>query len=94
MIDVREARVSTVTIRVPADVHERLRSLSENEHRPIGEVVAAAIHQYEEEAFWRECNVAYAAMRADPIASAEFDAETAEFDGTLLDGLEDLPWDE
>jgi hypothetical protein len=36
-----------------------------------------------------QANAAYAALRADSAASAEWDAEIAAWDATLADGLED-----
>ena len=80
----------TTTIRISSATRDKLRRLAEQERRPIGDIVAAAIDRYEEEAFWAKANRAYAAMRADPAASAAFDAEVAAWDGTLKDGLEGL----
>ena len=88
--------VST-TIRVPSATRDKLRVLASRERRSIADVVAAAVERYEEDAFWEEAHRAYAAMRADPAASAAFDAEVAAWDGTLKDGLqalEDDRWDE
>jgi hypothetical protein len=48
-----------------------------------------AIHQAEDEAWLAEFNASFAAPRAGPEASAEYDAELAEWDAVLLDGLEE-----
>lgn len=87
----------TTTIRVPNATRDKLRVLARQERRPIGDIVAAAVDRYEEDAFWAEAHRTYAAMRADPAASAAFDAEVAAWDRTLKDGLEGLEgerWDE
>ncbi|MBD0318856.1 MAG: hypothetical protein ICV87_00885 [Gemmatimonadetes bacterium] len=39
--------------------------------------------------FLKEFEEAYAALREDPAALAEIEAETSAWDGTLMDGLED-----
>ncbi|HEY7033547.1 MAG TPA: hypothetical protein VH482_19580 [Thermomicrobiales bacterium] len=38
-------------------------------------------------------DAAYERLRADPIASAEYDAEMALWDSTLMDGLEEWPFE-
>jgi predicted DNA-binding protein len=85
--------MTTTTIRIPQQTHQRLRDLAEKRGRTIGEVVDEATRKLEDDDFWQEVNAAYARLRADPIASAEYDAEVALFEGTLLDGLEELPYE-
>jgi hypothetical protein len=46
-----------------------------------------------EDEWWEAVNASYARLRADPIASAEYDAEMALWDVTLMDGLEDWPYE-
>ncbi len=84
--------MSTVTIRVSEETHRLLRSLADERKQPIGELVGTAVKRFEEQAFWEEVEAGYAEIRADPEASAAFDAEIAEWDGTLNDGLENDPW--
>jgi hypothetical protein len=44
---------------------------------------------------WFEAfNASFAALRADPIASADHDAEVALWDTTLLDGLAEWPFED
>jgi hypothetical protein len=47
----------------------------------------------DEDAWWEAVNASYARLRADPVASAEFDAEIALWDVTLMDGLEEWPYE-
>jgi len=54
------------------------------------EVVEQALELYNKQKFWEATNAAYAALRADPAAWQEFQAELAEWDVTLNDGLEGL----
>lgn len=50
-----------------------------------------APERLEAERFLREYEEAYAALRKDPAAFAEIEAEWRALDGTLMDGLEDEP---
>jgi hypothetical protein len=38
--------------------------------------------------FWEAVNAGYAALRADPVAWAEMEAERKLWDATLMDGLD------
>ena len=86
--------MATVTIRIPAATHQRLRHLAAQRRQPIGAVVDTAVARLEDEAFFDELDADFARLRADPEASAAYDADLAAWDVTLVDGLEDLPWDE
>ena len=61
---------------------------------PLAGHAPEAFARLEAEDFWQRAYQEDLAMRADPEASAAFDAEVAAWDGTLLDGLEDSPWEE
>ena len=56
---------------------------------PMAEVVERAIEQYRRQQILDAANAQYAALRADPEAWAEIEAERAIWDVTLLDGLEE-----
>lgn len=82
----------SITIRVPPDTHERLQALATARKQSIGQVVTDAVEHLEAERFWDEMDAAYERLYADPVAAAEYEAETAVWDVTLLDGLENDPW--
>jgi hypothetical protein len=82
----------SVTIRIPAETYERLRALANERKQPIGQVVTVAVERVEAERFWDELEAAYDQLYADPDAAAAYEAETAAWDVTLLDGLENDPW--
>jgi hypothetical protein len=87
--------MATVTIRVPLQTHRRIVRLAEKRgEKNLGAVVDEATRRLEDEEFWAEVNAGYARLRADPVASAEFDAEVAAWDATLTDGLEGDRWEE
>lgn len=58
-------------------------------HPPESESTAPALESLECELFLKEYEEAYAKLRDDPAALAEVEAETREFEGTLMEGLED-----
>jgi hypothetical protein len=59
----------------------------------MSQVVEDAILAERRRVFWEQFRAAAAQVAADPVAAAEEQAETAFFEGTLLDGLEgeDIP---
>lgn len=79
---------TTTTIRVSTETHRRLAALSETLDAPIADVTARAVALLEAEQIWVAADVAYAAIRADPQASADWDAEITVWDVALQDGLE------
>jgi hypothetical protein len=86
---------ASTTVRIPTATAARLKALAEERHASVGEVVTDLVSRFDEERFWSEVNAGYARLRADPAASAAYDAEVAAWDGTLLDGLdEDDAWGE
>lgn len=77
----------TVSVRIPAEAHRKLRKRAEQEHKTLGEVLDEALDLYEMELMWREAEVAYARVRADPAAWKEWQDETALWDTTSMDGI-------
>ena len=63
--------------------------LARQDHVSPERVIADAVEFYRRQRILEETNAAYAAMRADPEASAAFDAECAAMNGTMQDGLVD-----
>jgi predicted DNA-binding protein len=85
--------MGTITIRIPHETHQRLRQLAEKRGRTIGEVVDEAARKLEDADFWEEVNAAYDRLRADPVASAEYDAETAALDAASLADFDEPPYE-
>jgi len=80
---------ATTTIRVYRKTQETLRELAHGSGLSIQEVVEQALEMYRRQQFFDALDAAYAALRADPVAWQEAQAELAEWDVTLNDGLED-----
>jgi hypothetical protein len=80
-----------VTVRVDRATHARMVEIAEAEGLSLTELTARAMDLYWREWVFARGNAAYAALRADPVANAEWEAEMALWDSTLMDGLEDEP---
>jgi hypothetical protein len=55
----------------------------------MADVVDQALELYRRQRMFAQANAAYAALRGEPVASAEWDAEIAAWDATIADGLEE-----
>ena len=66
----------------------RLRELARWEGRSIDEALDQAVNEQYDRKFWDATNAGYAALRADPAAWAEVEAERKLWDNTLMDGLD------
>jgi predicted transcriptional regulator len=82
-------RAKTINVRVDSGTHAKLANISKDLHRPIRHVLAEAVEQYRRQRILQQTNDAYAALRADPEAWREVEAERALWDRALEDGLED-----
>ena len=79
--------MSTTLIRIRTDVHRRIMELAKAERVPMVEYLDRALKDYEKKLFFESLSAQYAAVRADPKARAEEDAEQKLWDTTLKDGL-------
>lgn len=87
----KERCTLTATVRVNDELHATLRALAAEEHRSIGEVIAAAVRRYEAEQFWAGVAADFERLRANPAAWADYQAELALWDRTAGDGLTQEP---
>ena len=67
---------------------ERLRELARWAGVSVDAALDQAVQELYDRKFWDVVNAGYAALRADPGAWAEVEAERKAWDGTLLDGLD------
>jgi hypothetical protein len=66
----------------------RLRELARWAGISVNDALARAIKDQYDRKFWDAVNAGYAALRADPVAWAEVEAERTLWDNTLMDGLD------
>jgi len=76
------------TIRVSEKTRATLRALATARGESITEVAEKAVELFRRQQLLETTNAAYAALRRDPKAWQELQAERAALDGTLADGLE------
>lgn len=77
------------SVPVSESIHRQLLDISERTGKSVGEIVAFALDQHLRSEFFRLCDEGYAGLRADPEAWAEYQADLKEWDGVLMDGLND-----
>ena len=76
------------TVPISETTLNRLEELAQWAGAPISEVLQQAVKEYHDRRFWDAVNAGYAALRADPTAWAEIEAERTLWDQTLMDGLD------
>ena len=82
--------MTTLTsICIPSIIHARLQRLARDAGRPIDEFLETLLDDYEKRLFFAQLEEDFTRLRADPVASADYDAEQAVWDATLLDGLDE-----
>ncbi|HEV2107544.1 MAG TPA: hypothetical protein VGR16_04725 [Thermomicrobiales bacterium] len=84
----------TKVVKIPTEAHAHLAELAADQERSMGDLLADLIEQERRRAFWEETNAAYARLKADPEAWADWQAEIRSMEGTLMDGLDEYPWEE
>ena len=80
--------MSTPTVRISESSYQILRAVAEQSGRTMMEVLDTALEAYRRKVFFEEMNAGYEALRADPGAWAQEQAERKLWDPTLTDGLD------
>ena len=73
------------TVRISEAAHRALSELAERENVPMQTVLDRAIENYRRLRFLEAANRQYAALRANPVAWAQEEAERELWDRTLTD---------
>jgi hypothetical protein len=84
---------ATATIRVDEKTREKLVELAAKEHTTLGAIVRDALDRYERDKFFAQVREDLIRLRSNPDEWNDYMAEFKSMDGTLADGLEDLPWE-
>ena len=79
------------TIRVSKITRDILRDLAAKAQTTMAAIAEEAVKEYEQKKFWENYYAGYNALRADPVAWAEYQDEMRPWDTTLADGLGDWP---
>lgn len=83
--------MASTTIRISHKAREEARALARAAGKPISLAVEDAIRRERRRLFFEQYRQAAAAVRADPQAMAEEEADLVIWEETLMDGLEDEP---
>ncbi len=78
----------STSVRVDSSTYERAKRLAGAADLSITQVIARAVADAEERAFWRAYHDGLTRLKADPEAWAAHLAESRELEATLGDGLE------
>ncbi len=79
--------MSATTVRISPKGHALLRQLASADAASMSAVLDAALESYRRQKFLMEADAAYAALRRDPQVWKRHQAELAEWDAALGDGL-------
>jgi predicted transcriptional regulator len=77
------------TVRISDSSHQALRELADCEQAPLQTVLERAIENYRRQRFLEAANRQYAALREDRGKWAEEQADRADWDKALADGVND-----
>jgi hypothetical protein len=81
--------MASATIRIRPQTHAALKQIAEITGESVQDALDKAVEERRRKVYLEGLNADYAALRRDPKASAEFDADNALWDRTSGDGLED-----
>ena len=81
--------MAQTTVRIDERTRDVVRALAAETNQSMQQLLARAVEAYRRKLILEQTNAAYGALRKDPEAWAEMLKERAEWDATLLDGLED-----
>jgi|GEM_PF-1697648 len=82
----------SLTMRVDRRTRQSVDDLAKRLGISMQDVLAQAVESYRRSLIVSEANDAYARLRADPVASREYDREHALFEQALGDGIGDDPY--
>lgn len=80
--------MASTTVRISKETQQALRELAEQVGEPMQKVLSKAVEVYRRQYLLEKTNAAYTALRADPEAWREEQAERKVWDSALADGLE------
>lgn len=80
--------MSPSTVPISEGSHEVLRKLAEETGQSMLDILDRALNEYRRKVFFDQMNAGYAALRADPNAWADSEAERKQWDATSMDGLD------
>lgn len=83
------ATTATTTVRVKNETRDRLRERAQERGESLSETIDQLVEDDRRRRLFAAANASWEALRQDPEAWAEWQAELALWETTLADGLED-----
>lgn len=80
--------MSIPTVPITEASHRLVRELAERTGQSVTEVLDKALDAYRRKVFLEQLNAGYAELWADPEAWSKVEKERAQWDSTLMDGLD------
>ena len=80
---------SSVVVRIPREVHAKIRLLAEDRHQSVGIVISELVAEHERQAFRERFSASVARTKSDLVGWQEIQAEQQVYDLALQDGLEE-----
>lgn len=84
----------TTAIRVPMTTYTRLRDMAQQSNISIAQVIEQLIEERQRREMVKIMTKDFQRLRANPEAWKSYQEELSAWDVTLLDGLEDFPWED
>lgn len=84
-------RKPSPVVKLDPRTHAKLLEFSKEASRPMGEIISDLVDRFERERFWKGVEADYARLLANQPAWDEYQAEVADWDALLGDGLESEP---
>ncbi len=85
--------MGSTTVRVSIEVRAKLHRMAADYGEPMQALLEKAVEAYRRQRLLDSINESFAALRADPQAWEEYQEEIRAWDVTLMDGLEDEPYE-
>lgn len=79
--------MTSSSVRVEKETLAKLKVISSEEKRPIGQIVTDLVARYEKERFWRAMHDSFSRLREDPAAWKAYEAEAEVWQRGTADAL-------
>lgn len=84
--------MASTTVKLSIEARAALAELAADQGKAMSDLLAELIERERRRRFLEGLNADFARLLEDPVAWADYQAESRSMEGTLMDGLEDDPW--
>jgi hypothetical protein len=83
-----QKRPAAQVVKLHPDTHARLRRLSREQDRPMGEIISDLLERYDRDEFWRQVTASVERLQGDAAAWEDYRQEITALETTSLDDEE------